>query len=82
MSTQTTAKLVSVRSPVGDPSIFQVMPGASSDAVFNFAGCALESVGAALENGIQGGLDAVECFALAQLIRQVEAALHSVGAAG
>lgn len=74
------AKCSTVRSPVGGPPVFQIVPGTSRDAVFTYTGCALESVGAALESGIQGGLNAVECFALAQLVRQVEAALYSVDA--
>lgn len=81
-TTEAPAKLVSVKSPVGGPSIFQVVPGTPRESVFTFTACALESIGDALQSGIQGGLTEVECFALAQLVRQVEAALLSVDAVG
>lgn len=71
---------IPVQSATGAEPIFAVIEGVAAVDVLTFTGCALESVRGALDAGVQDGIGSKACFALAQMVRQVEAALHAVGA--
>jgi hypothetical protein len=74
------ARAIEAQSPTGSKPVFAVIEGTPRSAVFTFTGCALESVRTVLEDGIQDGLTPEYCTMLAMMVRQVEAALCSVGA--